>query len=169
MRRLMLLRHAKTVPAGGGPDIDRPLSERGQANAGSIGEFMAAHVLETGLALISPAARTRQTFDIVDISLKNSPKIRLEPAIYEASTDTLLRLVQSVSAKQPSVLLVGHNPGFEDLANELILSGSKRALSHFQRRMPTAALAIIDFKVNSWKRIKPQSGHLSIFTTPADL
>jgi phosphohistidine phosphatase len=169
MHRLMLLRHAKAVPAEGRADIERPLSERGQANAQSIGEFMAAHSLETGLALVSPAVRTRQTFDIVDVSLKVSPKIRVEPAIYEASTDTLLKLVQSVGAKQQSVLLVGHNPGFEDLANELVLSGSEPALSQFQRRMPTGALAVIDFDVGSWRRIKRQSGHLSIFITPANL
>jgi len=169
MRRLMLLRHAKALPADGGADFDRPVGERGRANAQSIGEFMASHGLETSLALVSPAVRARQTFDIVDVSLKNSPRIRLEPAIYEAGTDTLLKLVRGVPAKHPSVLLVGHNPGFEDLANELILSGSKPALSRFQRRMPTAALAVIDFEVNNWKRIKPQSGHLSIFATPADL
>lgn len=169
MYRLMLLRHAKAFPADGGPDIDRPLSERGQADAQSVGEFMAANGLEAGVAIVSPSVRTRQTFEIIDVSLRKSPKIRLEAKIYEASTHTLLKLAQGISPKQPSVLFVGHNPGFEDLINELISSGSDLALSRFRGRMPTGALAVIDFEVGSWRRVKPRSGYLSLFVTPADL
>lgn len=169
MQRLMLLRHAEALRTKGIADIDRPLSEDGREEARVAGKFMAEQQLDAGLALISPAVRARQTFDLADIFLKNSPKMRLVPAIYEASWTILFKLVRNAPIKQSSVLLVGHNPAFEDLANELIGSGSKPLLSRFRRRMPTGALAVIDFKVKNWNRIKPQSGYLSFFVTPDDL
>lgn len=169
MRRLMLLRHAKALPGKGGKDINRPLSDEGREEAHAVGQYMATEGLETNLALISPSVRTRETFDLVDIFLTSSPKMRVEPAMYEASWVSLFALIRKAPAKQPSLLLVGHNPGFEDLANELIGSGNKTALSHFPRRMATGALAVIDFDTKGWNRIKARGGHLSFFVAPDDL
>ncbi len=100
MRRLMLLRHAKALPAKGGKDIDRPLTEEGREEAQVVGQYMAAEGLETTLALISPAERTRQTFDLVDNFLMNSPKMRVEPAMFEASWVSLFELVRKTPVKQ---------------------------------------------------------------------
>jgi phosphohistidine phosphatase len=169
MRRLMLLRHAKALPAKGGKDIDRPLSEEGREEAQVVGQYMAAEGLDTTMALISPAERARQTFDLVDNFLTSSPKMRVEPKMYEASWVSLFALVRKMPVKQTSLLLVGHNPGFEDLANELIGSGSKTAISRFARRMATGALAVIDFDTKGWSRIKALGGHLSYFESPDDL
>ncbi len=167
MRRLMLLRHAKALRAEGLEDFDRPLKASGRDQARLIGEFMAAHRLAPGLALVSTALRARETFDLVDIFL-HPPSERVdEPLIYEATADALFGIVRRLPAGQPSVLLVGHNPGFEELANELISTGNEAALAQFHRQMPTGALAVIDFTAERWSKIERRSGALVLFVTPA--
>ena len=167
MRRLMLLRHAKALRAEGLKDFDRPLSAAGRDQSRLIGEFMAARGFAPGLALVSTALRARETFDLVDIFL-HPPSERVdEPVIYEATAEVLFDIVQSLPAKQPSVLLVGHNPAFEGLANELISAGDETALARFHGHMPTGALAVIDFKAARWRKIERRSGALALFITPA--
>lgn len=131
MRRLMLLRHAKALRAEGLEDCDRPLKASGRDQARLIGEFMAAHRLAPGLALVSTALRARETFDLVDIFLHPPPERVDAPLIYEATADALFGIVRGLPGGQPSVLLVGHNPGFEELANELISTGDEVALARF--------------------------------------
>ena len=165
MRRLMLLRHAKALRAEGLEDFDRPLKAAGREQARQIGEFMAAHRLQPGLALVSTALRARETFDLVDIFLHPAPKRVDEPLIYEATAEALFGIVRGLPAKQSSVLLVGHNPGFEELAGELIFAGNEAALARFHGHMPTGALAVIDFAADRWSKI--ESGSLVLFVTPA--
>ncbi|HLL28360.1 MAG TPA: histidine phosphatase family protein [Xanthobacteraceae bacterium] len=167
MRRLMLLRHAKALRAEGLRDFDRPLKSVGREQARSIGQFMAARRLEPGFALVSTALRARETFDLVDIFLHPPPDRADEPLIYEATAESLFDIVRRLPARQPSALLVGHNPAFEEIANELIATGEKAALSHFGGRMPTAALAVIDFEADRWKEVETRSGALAVFATPA--
>jgi phosphohistidine phosphatase len=167
MRRLMLLRHAKALRAKGLGDFDRPLKAAGREEARLIGAFMAARGLAPGLALVSTALRARETFDLVDIFLHPPPERVDEPLMYEATAEALLDLVRGLPAKQPSVLLVGHNPAFEELANELISAGDEDALTRFGRHMPTGALAVIDFNADRWSKIKGGSGSLALFVTPA--
>jgi phosphohistidine phosphatase len=167
MRRLMLLRHAKALKLEGLQDFDRPLKASGREQARLIGEFMAAHGLKPGLALVSTALRARETFDLVDIFLHPPPERVDEPELYEATAETLFETVRGLPAKRPDALLVGHNPAFEELANGLIVSGNEAALARFDRHMPTAALAVIDFAVDRWGKIERRSGELALFVTPA--
>jgi phosphohistidine phosphatase len=167
MRRLMLLRHAKALRAGGLQDFDRPLKPIGRDQARQIGEFMAAHGLAPGLALVSTALRARETFDLVDIFLHPPPERVDEPLIYEATASSLFEIARGLPGGQPSVLLVGHNPGFEELANELISAGDGTALARFHGHMTTGALAVIDFKADRWNKIEGRGGSLALFVTPA--
>jgi phosphohistidine phosphatase len=163
----MLLRHAKAMRGEGLQDFDRPLKTAGRDQARGIGEFMAAHRLEPGLALVSTALRARETFDLVDIFLHPPPERVDEPLIYEATAETLFGIVQGLPGGRPCVLLVGHNPGFEELANELIATGEEAALAQFHYHMPIGALAVIDFSVDRWSKIESRSGSLALFVTPA--
>jgi phosphohistidine phosphatase len=167
MRRLMLLRHAKALRAEGLGDFDRPLKASGRDQARLIGEFMAAHHLAPGLALVSTALRARETFDLVDIFLHPPPERVDEPLIYEATARTLFEIARNLPGGQPCVLLVGHNPGFEDLANELISAGDETALARFHGHMTKGALAVIDFAADRWSKIKGRGGSLALFATPA--
>jgi phosphohistidine phosphatase len=163
----MLLRHAKALRAEGLGDFDRPLKASGRDHARLIGEFMAAHHLAPGLALVSTALRARETFDLVDIFLHPPPERVDEPLIYEATARTLFGIARSLPGAQPCVLLVGHNPGFADLANELISAGDETALARFHGHMTTGALAVIDFAADRWSNIERRGGALALFVTPA--
>jgi phosphohistidine phosphatase len=168
MRRLMLLRHAKAVKQQGLKDFDRPLKPKGREQARLIGEFMAAERLNPALALVSTAIRARETFDLVDAFL-HPPAERVDaPEIYEATAEDLFAIVRSLPAKQHEAILVGHNPAFEELANALIASGNEVALARFGGAMSTGALAVIDFAADRWREVKPRSGELVLFVTPAE-
>jgi phosphohistidine phosphatase len=163
----MLLRHAKALRAEGLQDFDRPLKASGRDQARQIGEFMAARGLAPGLALVSTALRARETFDLVDIFLHPPPERVDEPLIYEATANALFGIARSLPNGRPCVLLVGHNPGFEELANELISAGDEAALARFHGHMSTGALAVIDFKAERWNKIEGRGGSLALFITPA--
>ncbi len=168
MRRLMILRHAKAEPAGSGPDFDRALAGRGPANARGIGAYMKKHGLETDFAAVSPARRATETWEEVAAELAEAPKAVFDPRLYGASENTLLAVIHAIPRQYKRALLVGHNPGFEILADMLAGSGSKPAIERLADGFPTAALAVIDFDVAHWKDIVPGAGVLRYFVTRED-
>ena len=161
MRTLYLLRHAKSswkdVTL---PDFDRPLKDRGRKAAKRIGKHLTREKLSEPLVVCSPAVRTRETADLV---LKNAHlrvEVRFEERIYEASLRDLVEVVSEIPDDKQVAIMIGHNPGFEELLAYLTGEG---------RRMPTAALAKIKFDVESWKDIKEDQGTLEWFITPREL
>src|ERR1700722_6327708 len=126
MRRLMLLHHAKTERAGPGErDRDRELTRRGRTDASAVATYMAHNDLVPDLALVSPARRTQQTWDIVSAVFDKTPRRSNEDLIYNATTDELMALVGETRGS-PSLLAIGHNPGFHDLALQLIGTGDAK-------------------------------------------
>ena len=114
MKRLTLLRHAKTErDSTTGRDIDRQLTERGEADAARIGEEIRKSGMEFDLILSSPAMRAVQTAELAGLSPV------FDPRIYNASTDELLAIVRGVDEKAGRVMMIGHNPGFESVATLL--------------------------------------------------
>jgi phosphohistidine phosphatase len=146
MKRLILLRHAKTEPrAESGEDFDRALTDAGRRAAAAAGEALARAGLIAEVALVSAAVRTRQTFELVAPSL---PDIRLEARrdLYEASSATLRQAAESADAG--TVLLVGHNPGIGALARELGEACTAIGVedrSYLAEGFPTAAAAAFEF------------------------
>ena len=168
MPRLMLLRHAKAVPQGGMADEDRPLAGRGREDMAAIAAFVAENSLRPDLALVSPAVRTRETWELLLPAFAAPPEHRFERRLYAASADRILYLVREAGAKHATLLLVGHNPGFEDLARVLTGNGETDALIRFGGAMPTAALAVIDLP-GKWSDAEPRTGRLAYFVTPRSL
>jgi phosphohistidine phosphatase len=168
MRRLMLLRHAKSAWPDGTSDSDRPLAARGKEAAPRMGAYLADEQLFPDLALVSPARRTRETWDLVRAKLGDAPA-RFEPRIYEAPAERLLTIVQEVERPVRTLLMIGHNPGFEDLARLLIGHGDRYAFARLAEKYPTAGLAVIDFATESWRDVAPRSGRLDGFVTPKSL
>ena len=118
MRRLILLRHAKAERrAASGDDRDRALTPAGRSDAAAVGHALAAAGLVPDLALVSPAARTRETFEAMAASL---PDVHLhpDPALYDASAAALRDAAEQASAD--TVLVVAHNPGVGVLAASLV-------------------------------------------------
>lgn len=167
MRRLMLLRHAKSDWPQGVSDHERPLGPRGRHDAPRMGEEMARRGLKPDLAVISTATRARQTWELAKAFLPDVPE-RFERAIYEAPGEGILRTVRALDPEIRSVALVGHNPGFETVASLLIGEGPERLRDRLGEKFPTAALAVIDFE-GGWRDIGAGSGRLALFLTPADI
>lgn len=118
-RTLVILRHAKAANPDGVADPDRPLSDRGQADAAAAGAWLAQSGLQPDLVLCSPALRTRQTWHAVALGLSSAPEVRYEPALYGASVRTLLASVRAATPQATTVLLIGHNPGLSALSAAL--------------------------------------------------
>jgi phosphohistidine phosphatase len=149
-RTLILLRHAKSDWSGGEPDHERPLAGRGRRQAPEAGAWLAAHLPGLDLAVVSPAARARQTWDLAAAELPSPPPVRLDERVYAASPGELLDVVRELSEDLHAVVLVGHNPGLEDLA---------ATLSGGWVPMPTSALAVLDVD-GSWPHVGPTTARL---------
>jgi phosphohistidine phosphatase len=169
MRRLMLLRHAKSNWPAGVADRERPLAQRGREAAPVMGRYLAEELLLPDLVLISPARRTQETWDLVGPMLPEKPGTHVEPRIYEAKTERLLHVVQAVEPQVKTLLMIGHNPGFEELAALLTGHGDRYASAQMAQKYPTCGLAVLDFAIEDWRDLSPRGGRLDRFVTPASL
>ncbi|MDM9624290.1 histidine phosphatase family protein [Rhizobium sp. S152] len=163
--RLLLLRHAKSAWPDGVDDHDRPLAGRGLKAAPLMGRYMAREMLVPDLALVSTARRTQQTWALVGAELPDTPH-RDVGEIYEASVERLAAVLRATDPEVRTLLVVGHNPGFQDLA--LYLAGYGDGLDQLREKFPTGALAVIDFAV-AWRDVTAGSGRLERFVAPRSL
>ena len=142
MKTLYVLRHAKSDWNDARlTDFERPLNERGLNAARKMGAFLRERGVAPDLIVSSPARRARETAEIVKDAAGFSAKIRFEPRIYEASLGDLLEIISEVENDCEKLLIVGHNPGFEQLVGNLT--------GEFQP-MPTAAFADIELEIENW-------------------
>jgi phosphohistidine phosphatase len=166
MRRLMLLRHAKTERAQPGErDRDRKLTKRGRNDAPVIGAYMTRHGLVPDLALVSPATRAQETWMLLADCFAKTPKAVSEECIYNADPQRLMGLLAETEGAK-SLVLVGHNPGLHDLAVQLIASGDVEARERIAEGLPTSGLVIIDLAFDDWSQLHPHSGRLERFISP---
>lgn len=160
-RTLMLLRHGKSDWNNNlDSDFDRPLAPRGKQAAKRMAEMMIEREMEPELIITSPAVRALQTAQIVLTEIGDIDVVEDE-AVYEASLEDLLGTVQNLPDDVERVLMVGHNPGLEELATEL--TGDTGVV------MKTCTLAIIQAKVKSWEDVTAGSAKLSALYNPRDL
>lgn len=168
MKRLYLLRHAKSGwDAPVASDFDRPLSRRGQKAARAMAREMRTLGLTFDRILASPAARVVETLEGLAEAWGHDPGAETDPRLYLASAATLLRIVQTAGEEHESLMLVGHNPGMEQLA--LLLSGEGEYRDLLAEKFPTGALAEIELPVMHWAEVGEGQGILSRFIRPRDL
>ena len=155
------------------PDYDRPLAKRGRKAAPLIGAEIARLGLCPDLILCSGAARTRETLDLVLLALgPPPPEIVYDDAIYMATPTVLLGLLRKLPAgagAPKTVLVVGHNPGLEELSELLVGGGNDAAQELLAEKFPTGALAVFTFATETWGDISLGAGTLAHFITPARL
>jgi phosphohistidine phosphatase len=170
MRRLMLLRHAKTeADAPSGKDFDRRLDERGRSDAAEIGDWMGRHRHIPDLVVVSTAVRARQTWDIVAGAIKSGaqPLVADVPELYGAGPSQLLQIIHALVTEDPRKLLViGHNPGMHELALALIGGGDDAGRRVLADNLPTSGLAVIDFTIEDWNDASFRGGRLALFVSP---
>ena len=167
MRRLLLLRHAKSDRSDpGARNHDRTLNAKGRADMPKIAAYMAHHGLVPERVLISTAVRAQETWKLIAKTLHPTPAMASDSRLYNASAQALLQAINDTPRKVQSLLVVGHNPGLHELAVLLIASGDLEARERLREKLPTGGLAVIDFALDDWSRLHPQSGRLERFVTP---
>jgi phosphohistidine phosphatase len=170
MKTLTLLRHAKSDwddPRQ--RDFDRPLNRRGHAAARAIGRAMLAEGMRFDAVLASPAARVVETLEGLAEACCRDLAPAFDPDLYLACPATLLDKIHETPDEATSLLVVGHNPGLEQLAKLLSGTGDETALAALAEKYPTAALAVIRLNVASWSDVAPDRGTLTRFLRPRDL
>ncbi len=160
MRRLLVLRHAKSSwKDHDQDDHDRPLNKRGKRDAPRIGRLLLAETLVPDLVFCSTARRARRTAELVTAACGFDGELALEQGLYLATVPQLIAHAQSCEGEE-LLLLVGHNPGMQELVG---------ALTGNQVRMPTAALALIELEIDDWSELDPGTGRLVEFWCPKAL
>jgi phosphohistidine phosphatase len=161
MRRLLLFRHAKAERAEADQsDLDRPLTRQGREDAELIGAYIARHAFVPDAAIVSPSVRTRETFSRAAARMSAPPTPIVDPRAYTASPSALLNILKSLPKGAQAVMLIGHNPGLHELALMLVGTGDIETRERLHEKFPTAALAIIDFPLDSWARLHASAGRL---------
>jgi phosphohistidine phosphatase len=170
MRRLMLLRHAKSDwSTPGRRDHDRPLNARGREAAAKMGAYMVRHALIPDLIIASTAKRVGETLDLLLAAFDKQLKVVSDAAVYEASPNALLDILKQTPRGVHNLLMVGHNPGLAELAGLLIASGEVEARQRLIEKFPTAGLAVIDFALDDWSKLHLRGGRLDRFVMPRTL
>ena len=177
-RTLVLLRHAKSA----WPDVadhDRPLARRGIRAAPTMGRWLREVGLLPTQVLCSTARRARETWQFAQAGLAATPPVTFDARIYEAAASGLLAVLREVPSATGTLLLIGHNPGIEDLALLLATAPGAAAgpgpagaaagpLERMRSKFPTAAIAVLEFH-GTWPRLAPGQARLTAFVTPRDL
>jgi phosphohistidine phosphatase len=178
-RTLWLLRHAKAVtdPPTGGSDFDRVLAPRGRRDAAALGRLYAGHGEGLGpalkgvplpqVALVSPAARTAQTAELVLAAMAEPPEVRFVDELYGADPEEVLAVVRALPDDVTSAMVVGHNPTAHALSQGLLSPRDKKGHSLVVRHgLPTCALGVYAFKADRWADVESGTAKLVAMMMP---
>ena len=150
MERLILLRHGKAEPdSASGDDFDRRLSPRGVRESAEMGVSLADMGFRPDLALVSPAARTRETWEAAQDSFPGA-EVRYHDELYHADADVIRRTAEGADGEAGTVMVVGHNPGLQELAVALLTEGGGPAglIQRAMRNFPPGAAAVFLIDAN---------------------
>lgn len=166
LRRLVVLRHAKSAWPEGVRDHLRPLAPRGRRDAPAAGRALVEADLLPDLALCSTAVRARQTWELASAQWGTPPPVRLAPDLYAADVPDLLAAVHDVTPEVETLLLVGHNPGLEELVLALAGDSLDDALDEVRVKFPTSAIAVLAWHGTTWQALTPGSALLTSMIVP---
>ena len=171
MKTLGLFRHAKSDwhdPRA--RDFDRPLNLRGERGAALMGRHIRDHGVRWSHVVASPAIRVAETIELAAKAAGHSFKLNWDRRVYLASSATLLDLLRDQSDAHGSVMLVGHNPGLEDLIFDLVPDdGTSPMRDSVEEKFPTAAYAVLDLDIGKWADLHDNCARLVHLTRPRDL
>jgi phosphohistidine phosphatase len=170
VKRLFVLRHAKSDWGQPGlADHERPLAARGERATVLLAEHLRRVPVEPAVVLCSTATRARETFEAVRGALPEATPVWFERRLYGAGSDELVDRLNEVPEPDASVMLVGHNPGLQDLVLDLAPSREAALVARVEAKFPTAAFATVDLAVDRWAEVRPGTGTLVDFVVPRDL
>jgi len=171
MKILGLFRHAKSDWNDARlRDFDRPLNKRGRKGAALMGKHIAHHGIKWDRIIASPAVRVTQTIEIAEEAAGGAPPINWDRRIYLASSATLLDILRGQEGDPGSIIMVGHNPGLEDLIFDLVPDdGSSPLRDVVEEKFPTAAYAVLELDIDSWSEIDDGCARLVHLVRPRDI
>jgi phosphohistidine phosphatase len=161
LRHLLVLRHAKSAWPDGVADHERPLAPRGRRDAPAAGRALAEADLLPDLAVCSTAVRARQTWELASAQWGTPPPVRLDARVYAADVVELLAVVHETPAEVDTLLLVGHNPGLEELVLDLAGDSLDDALDEVRLKFPTSAIAVLAWRGTDWHDLAPGTALLT--------
>jgi phosphohistidine phosphatase len=168
MHTLCLLRHAKSSWSDQTlADRERPLARRGRRDARRIAKYLGRLKIAPELVLCSSAERTRETLDLLRPALGTASAVSLETELYAASADELLERIRAVPETVGSVMVIGHNPGLQELA--LLLASDGADFKRLEGKFPTAALATLALGNTTWRRLSEGDAALAAYVLPKQL
>ncbi|MER7811997.1 histidine phosphatase family protein [Streptomyces sp900116325] len=165
LRRLVVLRHAKSAWPDGVADHERPLAPRGRRDASAAGRWLREVGRVPDLVVCSTAGRTRQTWDLVSDELDATTQVTHDARLYRASAGELLGVVRDVPARVRTLMLVGHNPGVQDLVLMLAGEADGYALEQTRTKFPTSAIAVLCLH-GPWPDLEPGTARLTEMVVP---
>lgn len=165
MRRILLLRHAKTERTNPAGDHARRLIERGQEDAERMGSFLQRENIQPDHALVSDAVRTHETFLRLALGLGRKPAVDFDGALYLAPPYGIIDRIRAAPEDAQTLLVIGHNPGLHQCAYDLGQRGPYKLVAALAARFPTCALAVIDSEAESWADIHATNCRLARFMT----
>lgn len=160
MKRLILMRHAKSDWSSGGADHQRPLNKRGRKSATALGDWLRAQGLAPDQALCSSAIRTRETLAL----LETGATAHFEDRLYHAGPVAMLRCL--TDAEGDTVIVLGHNPGIAAFADELMAEPPRHPRF---ADYPTGATLVAEFEIDDWAQLQPGTGRAVAFVIPREL
>lgn len=166
LRRLVVLRHAKSAWPLDVADHERPLAPRGRRDAPAAGRALAEADCLPDLALCSTAVRARRTWELAAAEWGTPPPVRYDRRLYAASPAGLLAVVHEVPAEMETLLLIGHNPGLEELVLALADDGLDDTLERVRTKFPTSAIAVLSWYGTTWRALTPGTALLTSMTVP---
>lgn len=170
MKRLYLLRHAKSDWANPNlADIDRPLNERGIKISQRLGALFQDMSIHPDLILCSPARRTRQTLSFIQEGTGEDYPVKYDAGLYEGRASDIEAIIRAVPEDVDELMVIGHNPGLETLAHQLMAGGQSKPLLKLHEKFPTGGLAILSFSITTWADLVADTGSLIDFIVPREL
>jgi len=166
LRRLVVLRHAKSAWPDGVPDHDRPLGPRGLRDAPAAGRALAEADCLPDLALCSTAERARRTWELASAQWGTPPPVRYDPRLYGADFLEHLGVLRETPPEVGTLLLVGHNPGLEDVVLALAGDGVDDTLDRVAVKFPTSAIAVLTWHAPTWRTLARGTALLTSVLVP---
>lgn len=170
MRRLILLRHAKSSWAD--PELadhDRPLNARGRLAAPLIGAWLADRDARPTHVICSSSLRAQQTWARAHPAFRDAPAPRIEPRLYHAAPATMLELLREAPKDADCLMMIGHQPGIGSFTRKLAGKDTPRACARAYEKFPTAAAALLEFDIKDWGKAAFGAGRFTAFAVPREL
>ena len=170
MKLLYVLRHAKSSWSDSGlPDSERPLSPRGRRAAASLARHLRTEHIRPELVLCSPARRTVETFERIAPAFGEGVRLLVDDELYGASSEELVHRLQAVPETVSSVMIIGHNPGLQNLAILLAGDDEPRTLERLRTKFPTGALVTLAIPNDAWRGLEAGRARVVGFIVPKEL